>query len=160
MPRLTLLTKFSITSFVLLAGIGALLGNALTQHFRQQAIDEQSAGISSLVPPVVGPYLTADLLANGAHGDTYRQINSALGDLRGSGLVRIKIVNGAGTIVYSDDPTLVGQRLTQSDALQTALGGDSAATISTAPASENISEIGYGDVLIVYTPLRLPAKAP
>ena len=67
MPRLTLLTKFSLTSFVLLAGIGALLGNALTQHFRQQAIDEQTAGISSLVPPVVGPYLTTDLLANGAH---------------------------------------------------------------------------------------------
>src|SRR5947209_5628071 len=130
MLRLTLLSKFSITSFVLLAIIGVLLGNALTQHLQQQAIEQQKEAISSLVPPVVGPFLTNDLLANGAHGDSYRQIETALSYLGGSGLVRIKILNGTGTVIYSDDASLVGQRSSQTSELQQALDGESSASIS------------------------------
>jgi putative nucleotidyltransferase with HDIG domain len=159
MPKLTLLAKFSITSFVLLAIIGALLGSALTQHFQQQAIDQQMEGISSLVPPVVGPFLTNDLLSNGAHGESYKQIESALSYLGGSGLVRIEILNGTGTVVYSDDPSLIGRHSEQSDDLRQALDGVSLASISPAPASENIDQLGYGDLLVVYTPLRMPGKS-
>ncbi len=159
MSRLTLLTKFSITSFVLLAIIGVLLGNALTQHFQQQAIEQQRDAISALIPPVVGPFLTHDLLANGAHGDSYDQIETALSYLGGSGLVRIKILNGTGTIIYSDDASLVGQRSDPTGELQQALDGERSASISPAPPSESIAEIGYGDLLVVYTPLRMPGKS-
>jgi len=159
MPKLTLLAKFSITSFVLLAIIGVLLGNALTQHFQQQAIEQQREGISSLVPPVVGPFLTKDLLSNGAHGDNYHQIESALSYLGGSGLVRIEILNGTGTVVYSDDPSLIGRRPQPGDGLDEALQGVSSASISPAPASENIDQLGYGDLLVVYTPLHMPGRS-
>jgi putative nucleotidyltransferase with HDIG domain len=158
-PRLTLLSKFSITSFVLLAMIGILLGNALTRQFQQQAIDQQKEAISALVPPVVGPFLTDDLLANGAHGDSYHQIETALSYLRGSSLVRVKILNGTGTVIYSDDPSLIGRHSDPTGELQQALAGERLASISPAPPSENIAEIGYGDLLIVYTPLQMPGKS-
>jgi putative nucleotidyltransferase with HDIG domain len=138
--------------------MGILLGNALTRHFEQQAIEQQKAGVSSLVPPVVGPFLSDDLLANGAHGDSYKQIEMALSYLGGSGLVRVKIWNTFGSIVYSDDPGLVGKRLQATSEWQQALEGVSTAAISPASADQTVDELGYGELLVVYTPLRKAGK--
>jgi putative nucleotidyltransferase with HDIG domain len=154
MPKLTLLAKFSVTSFVLLAAIGVLLGNALTRHFEQQAIEQQKAGVSSLVPPVVGPFLSDELMSKGAQGETYKHIESAFSYLGGSGLVRVKVVNKKGMIVYSDDASLVGAKAANTEEMWQALDGVSAASIVEGGSSENIEDLGYGELLVVYTPLR------
>lgn len=159
MPKLTLLAKFSATSFVLLAAIGVLLGVALTRHFEQQAIDQQKVGVSALVPPVIGPHLTPGLLANGAHGESYNDLEAALSYLGGSGLVRVEIWNRAGMVVYSDYPSLIGTISQRDGRLQQALDGVPAAAISPASSAAKVDERGYGELLQVYTPLRMPGRS-
>lgn len=156
MKKLTLLTKFSLTSLGLFVVIGLLLGWGLTTHFEQQAIDQHSREVLDLVQPVVGNHMSPQVLAHGAYTDTYKAIESDLSYLGGSGLVIVKVWNRAGMVVYSDEADLVGKTFPVSPELQASLDGDTTAEITNLDKEENIEERGYGQLLEVYTPLRLP----
>lgn len=156
MPKLTLVTKFSITSLVLLAGIGVLLGMGLSRQLEQQAIEQRQAAISALVPPVVGWYLTGDVLKNGARGDEYKNIDQALSYIGGLGLVRVRIWNRQGQVIYSDNPLNGNARAPTGPELQQALDGTASAVLIPASESNAVEQQGYGQLLRVYTPLQLP----
>jgi putative nucleotidyltransferase with HDIG domain len=159
MPRLTLLAKFSITSFVLLALIGLSLGWALTRHFEEQAIEQQKLVVSSLVLPVVGPYIDEGMLEDGAHDERYGMIEQSLSFLGNAGLVRIKIWNRDGMVLYSDEPQLVGQTFPVEDDLIEAFEGETVAQLTNLGGAENEFEQGFGELLEVYTPLQLPGES-
>ncbi len=158
MSRFSLLLKFSITSLALLAVIGALLGRGLTQHFEAQAIEQQKASVSSLVPPVVGSYITDDILAKGARGGAYSAVEGALSYLSGAGLVAVKIWNKDGIIVYSDEPRLVGERKPLTEPLREALDGATIAELVPSDSSQNADQRGYGDLMRISMPLQLPGS--
>lgn len=158
MPKLTLLGQFSILSLVLMLVIGAVLGWDLRQYFEQQAIAQQRDAVRDLVPPIIGDLISDDLLANGASGDTYLAIERQLGNLGGSGLVRVKIWNREGQIIYSDDASLIGDRFPPSEEMRETLEGLTVASISPLEKAENIEERGFGELLEVYTPLRQAGK--
>jgi putative nucleotidyltransferase with HDIG domain len=159
MSRLTLLAKFSITSFVLLAALGLSLGLALTRHFEEQAIDQQKLVVSSLVLPVVGPYIDEGLLEDGARDDRYSMIEQSLSFLGNAGLVRIKIWNRAGMVLYSDELQLVGQSFPVEEDLIEAFDGETVAQLTNLGGAENEFEQGFGELLEVYTPLQLPGES-
>src|SRR4029079_2168170 len=138
MKRLTLLTKFSITSLGLFVVIGLLLGWGLTTHFEQEAIDQHSREVLDLVQPVVGAHITSDVLAHGAYTETFQAIEQDLSYLGGSGLVIVKVWNTAGMVVYSDKPDLIGQRFDISPELKAALDGETTAEITDLQKAENI----------------------
>ncbi|MEO8287654.1 MAG: HD domain-containing phosphohydrolase [Chloroflexota bacterium] len=159
MPRLSLIAKFSIVSLALFAVIGALLGIGLTFQFEQQAIEQQKLTVAAVVPPVVGPYLKDDLLANGAGGQSYTDIERALSYLGGSGLVRVRIWNSLGTVVYSDEANLVGTHVEPNHDFIEVLSGSTAAHLVPASSTEDIDQRGYGDLLHIYAPLRMAGKS-
>ncbi|HET9493520.1 MAG TPA: ATP-binding protein [Chloroflexia bacterium] len=154
MPKLTLLGQFSIISLVLMLVIGAVLGWDLRQYFEQQAIAQQRDAVRDLVPPVIGDLISDELLENGAQGETYAAIERQLANLGGSGLVRVKIWNRDGEIIYSDQMDLIGWRGPLSSEIREALDGLTVATISPLDKEENVEERGFGELLEVYTPLR------
>ncbi len=160
MPRSTLLARFSIASLILLAVIGLSLGWALTRYLEDQAIERQKTALSSLVPPVVGPYISPGLMSTGATDPaTYAAIESALSYLGGANLVRVKIWSASGMVAYSDERTLIGQTFPVDDDLQEAFKGETVAAISQLQAAENVAERGYGELLEVYTPLYDPTTS-
>jgi signal transduction histidine kinase len=158
MKRITLLLQFSVISLVLMIGIGLILGFDLTNYFQQAAINQQRDAIRDLVPPIIGDHITDDVLTNGAHGASYKEIELALGSLGGSGLVRVKIWNRDGTVVYSDDPNLIGQKYPLTDELQQTFSGLTVAALSPLTKAENVDERGFGELLEVYTPVRQGGK--
>ena len=158
MKRITLLLQFSVISLVLMIAIGLILGFDLTNYFQQAAINQQRDAIRDLVPPIIGDHITDDVLANGAQGASYKEIELALGSLGGSGLVRVKIWNRDGIVVYSDDPTLIGQKYPLTDELQQTFSGLTVADLSPLTKAENVEERGFGELLEVYTPVRQGGK--
>ncbi|MDQ3930043.1 MAG: ATP-binding protein [Chloroflexota bacterium] len=170
MRRLSLLTQFSILSLVLFIIIGVLLGWNVTRYFEEQAVRQQQLAVSSLITPLVGPVVDEhrEILTEAAYPPPdglpseeaskypYSQIESQLAYISGSGLVRIKIWNREGMIIYSDDEDLVGVRFPVSEELREVLGGTPSAEPVSLEEAENSSEKGYGQLLEVYTPLRLP----
>src|SRR5829696_7177188 len=130
MKRINLLAQFSIISLVLMIAIGAILGWDLTQYFEQQAVAQQRDAVRDLVPPVLGDHISDEMLQQGATGEKYREIESTLSNLGGSGLVRVKIWNRNGLVVFSDDGDLVGQSFPLNSELRDALDGLTVANIS------------------------------
>lgn len=158
MPRITLLSQFSIISLLLMIGIGAMLGLNLTRYFEEVAVSQQRDSVRDLVPPVLGDYISDEVVVRGAYGESYTRIELALATLGGSGLVRVKIWNRDGLIVYSDEQELVGQRYELTNELHETLDGLTVASISELSKAENVEEKGYGELLEVYTPLRQGGK--
>ena len=173
--KLTLLTKFSLISLALFLIIGALLGWGLTTHFEGQALEQHTREMGDLVQPVVGNHITPEILAQGAKCDSalpperraqdqrcqwYRQIEMSLSYIGGSGLVRVKVWNQQGMLVYSDleEGKDVGQIYPISPSLQKALNGEPSAEIIVPDKEENVSERGFGELLEVYTPLSLAGE--
>ena len=154
MPKFTLLAKFSLLSFLLLGVIGVLLGWALTTHMEQQELEQQKISLSSLVLPILGPHLDDKTLEEGALGTKYRDIEKALSFLGIAGLVRIKIWNRDGEIIYSDSPELMGQTFPIEQDLAEAFEGVVVSEISQLDSAENVYERGYGELMEVYTPLQ------
>jgi signal transduction histidine kinase len=173
--RFTLLTKFSLISLALFITIGALLGWGLTTHFEQQSISQRMQEMKDLVQPVVGDHITPQVLSQGAKCDAtlppeekerqsqcqwYRKIESALSSIGGSGLVRVKVWNQEGMLVYSDmeEGKDVGQYFPVSASLQQAIDGEPTAAIIKPDKEENIFERGYGELLEIYAPIYPPGE--
>src|SRR4051812_16828026 len=155
MKKPSLLIQFSTLSLVLFIVIGVVLGMYLTHHFEQEALEQQKIATSALMQPAVSPYLNKDVLAKGAYGKDYQSIEYAFSFLGGAGLVRVKIWNRDGLVVYSDDPALVGTKYEVSSELKESLDGQTTADISALDKAENAAERGYGELMEVYAPLRL-----
>jgi signal transduction histidine kinase len=173
--RFTLLTKFSLISLALFIVIGALLGWGLTTHFEQQSIGQRMQEMKDLVQPVVGNHITTEVLATGAKCNSalpaeekendpqcrwYRTIETALSTIAGSGLVRVKVWNQQGMLVYSDmeEGKDVGNYYPISPSLRTALEGEPTAEIIKPDKEENVFERGYGELLEIYAPLYLAGE--
>src|SRR5436305_2113802 len=118
MKRLSLLAQFSLLSFVVLAIFGMALGWAMARFFESQELQREMDATASLMGPAVGPFITKDILANGAHGKDYQAIEDAFRYIGGAGLVRVKIWNKNGMVVYSDQPELVGRTYPLSDEIE------------------------------------------
>lgn len=73
---------------------------------------------------------------------------------------RIKVWDPSGVVVYSDDHRLTGRRFPLSEELAKALGGQVFSQVSTPDKVENVDERRLGQVLEVYTPLRLSPAGP
>ena len=75
----------------------------------------------------------------------------------GSRIVRVKIWDATGRIVYSDDPSLVGKRFPlDSEDLAVLKTGGASATVSNLTAQENMGEKKYGTLLQVYLGVKTP----
>ena len=76
----------------------------------------------------------------------------------GGAVVRVKIWNRDGEIVYSDEPRLIGSRYPLgSDDLEAFTEGGVAAEVSDLDRPENRFERRYGKLLEVYLPIRTPS---
>lgn len=158
MRRLSLLTQFSLLSLVLLVIFGVLLGWALTSLFESQELDREMQITAHLMPPAIAPFINKQILEKGAYDKNYRAIESAFSYLGGAGLVRVKIWNRQGMVVYSDQANLVGKTYPISDELAGAFNGETKGDISPLTKTENVDERGFGQLMEVYTPLVLPGQ--
>jgi signal transduction histidine kinase len=142
---------------IALALITGVLGERLA---RDQAIDDARATTELMAETVIEPALSAGLLDTEA-GDVDRLDRLVRSRVLGGNIVRVKIWNADGRIVYSDEPRLIGQTFDVSDEQRAVLeNGGSEAEVSDLSRSENAYEQQLGRVLEVYTLIWTPNDEP
>ena len=146
---------FLVAGLVVLTAIGVALALALRKTATDEAIREARLLTSLEATHVVGQVLRDEALAP---GPAYDQLDRVVRQhVIGSRIVRVKIWDASGRIVYSDDPTLVGKRFTlDSEDLAVLKTGGASATVSDLTASENMGEKKYGTLLQVYLGVKTP----
>jgi len=147
---------FLVAGLVVLSAIGIALALALRKTATDDAIREARLLTQLEATNVVGQVLADKALVPGpAHLLLDRVVRQ---HVLGSRIVRVKIWDATGRIVYSDDPTLVGKRFPlDSEDLAVLKTGGASATVSDLTAQENMGEKKYGTLLQVYLGVQTPS---
>ncbi|HVA90023.1 MAG TPA: GGDEF domain-containing protein, partial [Chloroflexota bacterium] len=155
---MTLLRIFALISAFILALIAVLLAVSLQGVVENIALKQETTlaigQAEVLLNAHLLPQTSSDTLATAPlqalTADTKQNMHFGL-------FVRVKIWNLTGTVLYSDQPSIIGRRFPMDDDLEKVLSGQvaSAASISNLQAPENATERDlYPHLLEVYVPIR------
>jgi two-component system NarL family sensor kinase len=137
--------------------VGVLAARKLAER---QAVNDAANTADLLAEAVVQPALT-DAVATGDPA-AVEAVRAALSDyLSSSTLVRVKLWNRDGVIVYSDEPRLIGRRFDLSvDDVEVFNHPSTRAEVSDLNKPENQFERGQGRLLEAYRPVWTPSGTP
>ena len=156
----SLLISFSLLGAFITAVIAVVFAWSLGHQLEQNALKQEAANAADQVALILIPNLNltlADLSAPLASA-RYAQVDTLIREdiLLRKHIVRIRIWNKRGLVVYSDEKSLAGQYFPVSDELARALGGEIAMEASTLDKAENVGERNlYKRLLEVYVPIPL-----
>lgn len=151
--------QFLVLTICILGLIGIILNTSLSSLIKDNFITSRVETISSYlnrnsskIPPQA--FSSSDYQAN---KPIFEEALKALADL---GVVRVKVYNQKGVVVYSDEPKLIGENFSGSEELEEALKGQVETEISETVKKEHSFERGYGQLMEIYTPVFLGRKEP
>lgn len=154
--RFSLLTQFTLLGLVLTAGIIVILAYVLRERLVQNALEEVATTAGEQADRIILPNLTAKDL-NGFSPERFARLDGLIqSQVVGEHIVRVRIWNGKGVLVYSDERDLVGQTFPISDELRQALGGEQAMDVSSLNKNENTSALNPIDPRLfkIFVPIR------
>ena len=152
--RPSLLGTFAIVSLIPLAALGFGLFHFLNNQIRSRALDGARNSATLVARSSVTPILLhADLRAP-LNLRMRQALDASRRQLQAAGVVRVKLWNVDGRVVYSDDRALMGRVFPRSEEFAKAADGHVASDISDLGAAENVADRRYGKLLEVYVPLR------
>jgi two-component system NarL family sensor kinase len=134
---------FLLVGLVVLSIVGAALAWAQHQTATAEAIRDARTLTNLEAGDVVGPLLTDAALVPGPERDA---LDAVVRDrVLGSWIVRVKIWDAGGHIVYSDDRALIGQQFDLPDDERAVLrSGATVAEVSDLNEAENVDERHFG----------------
>jgi signal transduction histidine kinase len=148
------LLRFGLLALVPVIGLGVLLAYELSVDVQQRYIDSTRSTATLITTVGIQPLLTPSQLASGLTSDQVVQIDQKLhGAAASENVVRLKIWNSAGTIVYSDNHLLIGRTFLIDDDLDSALHGTVRASITDGHDEENSGDVLKGPLIQTYVPL-------
>jgi len=153
---MSLLARFTLISFLVTLLIAAGLAWRLETTLERDALSEVAQNTADQATKILNQNLTAADLQTALSGKRYDEVNALIHNtLLSANIVRSKIWNRDGLLVYSDDKTIVGETFPVDAELQEALDGEIATDISNLQAAENVAERGqYSKLFEIYVPLR------
>ncbi len=161
--NLSLTGQVALLSLIPILALGVVLAQVLRSRIVARTLDDAAQSATLVAHLGIQPRLTPGELQHGLSAQDVRSLDEQLRERSvRRDLARIKIWNGAGRIVYSDDHALIGRSPGESDDLRDALAGapHPAEVVTPAPHSETASEVGLGRLVEVYVPLRFLAHGP
>jgi signal transduction histidine kinase len=157
----SLLLRFSLLSGAVLLCIAVGLGAILQRQMEHTALVQQADEIGVVITSDLGRHLTpADLRVSGRPGIPARWRNLATTLLAADRhLVRIKVWDPTGRVIYSNNPSQIGRRFPISEELQSALTGHRAMDVSSLGEAENAGDrLGHSRLLETYIPMRASGR--
>jgi two-component system, NarL family, sensor kinase len=162
------LAQFALSGIALLIVVGTIGAVALRHVARDEAKRDARTLTASLARGVIQPQMTAPVLAGdpGALKRLDRLVHDRVvgatnvAHPQDGSIVRIKVWDTDGRIVYSDEPRLRGRRFILPEDLREAMDRRTAsADVSDLGRPENRYERGKGQLVEVYQPMRVAGGA-
>lgn len=154
----TPVVTFSLVSLLVTVTIAIVLAVYIQQELEQLALRQAAEGAAEQVDLYLNPNLESADLAGPLNPARYQEIAALMEEiLKDQHIVRVKIWNRDGLLIYSDEKELVGRYFPVDEDLQRALDGQTTMAVSSLGKAENILEKGrFGSQLLeIYVPLRI-----
>ena len=157
-----LMTRFSVVGVMITLLVAAALGYLMQADLTSNALADAGALAAAQVVASASPLLVPADFNKPLSEERIAELDRLVtGDLAGSGsVVRVKIWNPQGTIVYSDEKQLIGKNFGLSSDVRAALTGRTVSVVSALSGVDNASERQrYGKLLEAYVPLQLQGSS-
>ncbi len=161
--HLSLNRQVALLSLLPMLVLGLVLTRVLQSQVVDRALADSTRSAEIIAHLGVQPRLSAENMRRGLSTAEVATLDRLLGGPQvGGDLARIKVWNAADQVIYSEDHTLIGRKLAPSDDLEAALDGHPEPAVLVNPSlhSETASEVGLGELIEVYVPLRFSAGGP
>jgi diguanylate cyclase (GGDEF)-like protein len=161
--RLSLTQQVALLSLVPMVALGFVLARVLQAQIVTRSLADATQSAQLIARIAIQPRLSPEDLRRGLTPNGVRALDDQLrGRSTTQNLARIKIWNAKNQVIYSDDHRLIGHTFPPSDDLVAAIAGrpEDASVVRPAPHTETASEVGLGQLVEVYVPLRFTASGP
>lgn len=161
--RLSLTRQVALLSLLPIVALGFILAHVLQTQIVTRSLDDATVSAGIIAHIGIQPRLSPQDLRTGLTPAGVRALDQQLSARSVThDLARVKIWNARHTVVYSDDHSLIGRTLAPSPDLLNALAGrpNDAEVVTPSLHSETASEVGLGQLVEVYVPLRFTAAGP
>jgi diguanylate cyclase (GGDEF)-like protein len=160
---LSLTQQVALLSLVPVIALGFILSHVLETQIVTRTLADANKSAELIARIGIQPRLSPRDLRDGLSAQGVRALDQQLRARSVThDLARIKIWNARDRVIYSDDHSLIGRTLAPSDDLRDALAGmpNNAAVVSPSAHSETAGEVGLGQLVEVYVPLRFASTGP
>ncbi len=153
--KLNLVQKVLISVIVLFIVTSAILSFAVAAQIRETYLSEQRRNVAEFVRKQAKQHLKATDFQTNKPTSILPRFIAYQNEIITPEIVRIKIYNTEGIVIYSDQKELIGQNLFADDPaeLKEILGGNVVADIAKPDKKENAFEKQYKQLLEIYTPI-------
>ncbi len=154
--EMSLLARFTLTSFFITLLITAGLAWRLEFVLEQDALSAVAENTADQATNILSKNLAAADLQTALSGKRYEEIDTLIHNtLLSADVVRIKIWNRNGLLVYSDDKNIMGKTFPIEPDQEEAFGGEIASDVTDLQSEENVDERGqYEQLFEIYVPLQ------
>ncbi len=155
--------QVALLSVVPMFVLGCVLARVLQAQIVSRTLADASESARIIAHIGIEPHLSPQDLRSGLSPTGVRALDQQLSARSVTqDLARIKIWNSKYKVIYSDDHALIGRTLPPSDDLRDALEDkpDDADVVTPRLGTETASEVGLGQLVEVYVPLRFAASGP
>ena len=152
----SLLVRFTLVSLLVTVLIATGLAWRLELALERDALSAVAENTADQATNILNDNLTVADLETALQGERYDEIDALIHHtLLSANIVRIKIWNRDGLLIYADDKSIIGKTFPLTDEMHEAFNGEMATEISHLQAEENLSEHGlYGELFEIYVPLQ------
>src|SRR5438874_11527300 len=154
-----LMTRFALGSLVAFLAVGIALSIVVSRELRNRQEDAARFHAKFVAESILRYELSASDVNSplAVNGPRYRELVAFVrARILQSPVVRVKVWSRDGTIVFSDEPRLVGKRFPLDEELREAFAGQSVGGVSDLRADENEFEQSLASKLYsTYTPLYI-----
>lgn len=154
----TPLQLFAAVSLLLIIATLAATSQTQARFFRDAVIDREALIVRDMVAALALKELSVDDMARYADAGVQARFAQSFSILKNlSGVVRIKVFDGRGTIVWSDEPKLVGKHVTAHEHdLGGAIHGETRAVVNPADRPSHADEgLPEQELIEFYVPFRI-----
>lgn len=154
--KFSLVQKVLFAVFILFIISSVILNIVITSEIRQSFLQEQKRNVAEFIRKQASQHLNKeDFQVNVEKGVILPRFVDYQNEITTAEIVRTKIYNTNGVVLYSDQSELVGQNLFADDPeeLKEILDGNIVIDIADLSKPENVFEKQYKQLLEIYTPI-------
>ena len=130
----------------------------ISQDIKNSKIERAKTVNANFIVAQSLKYLTSEDFLAESFGEKEKVFTKFFENVDTDEIVRIKVWSKEGTIIYSDKKTIVGQNFNDNPSFQEAIRGETTAEIKEPIKPENVSELGYEQLMEVYVPISLSSN--
>ena len=154
--RNDLLTRFSVVALGITAIVAIALNWGITRELEWLALSSEADSAADQVSSILTPNLFPSDFDSPLDPARYAQIDDLIRqNVLSEHIVRVKIWNRQGLLLYSDEKDLAGQFYPMSEELEEALAGEIAMEVSSLNKEENkVEREMYSRLMEIYVPFQ------